>query len=313
MPSYYWSEIENRNGRDAMIENIRKRLTYLNVLMAIALVLAMSGGAYAASKYIITSIKQIKPSVVAQLKGKNGTNGKDGTQGPVGERGLQGPGGPEGKKGEPGTDGANGATGPPGLKGATGPQGLEGNDGKEGPTGPKGVTGPAGVTGPTGVTGSPWTVGGVLPSGQSEKGVWGMSQIPGTGPGGLELAVAGISIPIPLSTTLPFTETPETNRVHIITTVGGKGEGKFEKPGKEGPNTGCPTTGSVTKPEAEPGNLCIYAKGGSIFFINITQITPKSTEANTAGAGRTGTLLEAVPTEAGKSVFAEGTWAVTAA
>ncbi len=46
-----------------MFSMIRKRLTYANVAMTLALVFAMTGGAYAAKKYMITSKKQIKPSV----------------------------------------------------------------------------------------------------------------------------------------------------------------------------------------------------------------------------------------------------------
>ena len=44
-----------------MFSRIRKRLTYANVVMTFVLVFAMTGGAYAASKYVITSTKQIKP------------------------------------------------------------------------------------------------------------------------------------------------------------------------------------------------------------------------------------------------------------
>ena len=47
-----------------MFSRIRKRLTYANVAMTMALVFAMTGGAYAAKKYVITSTKQIKPSVL---------------------------------------------------------------------------------------------------------------------------------------------------------------------------------------------------------------------------------------------------------
>ena len=43
---------------------MRGRLSYANVAMTLALVFAMSGGAYAASKYVITSTKQISPKVL---------------------------------------------------------------------------------------------------------------------------------------------------------------------------------------------------------------------------------------------------------
>ena len=48
-----------------MLRAIRSRLTYANVAVTLALVLAMSGGAYAADRYLITSTKQIKPKVLA--------------------------------------------------------------------------------------------------------------------------------------------------------------------------------------------------------------------------------------------------------
>jgi hypothetical protein len=50
----------------------RRRLGYANVVATVALVFAMSGGAFAASKYLLTSTKQIKPSVLAKLKGNRG-------------------------------------------------------------------------------------------------------------------------------------------------------------------------------------------------------------------------------------------------
>lgn len=59
----------------------------------------MSGGALAASKYLITSTKQISPKVVKQLKGKAG---KAGPSGPIGKEG------PPGKEGSPGKEGAPG-------------------------------------------------------------------------------------------------------------------------------------------------------------------------------------------------------------
>ncbi len=117
-----------------MFSKIRKRLTYANVAMTLALVFAMSGGAYAASKYLITSTKQIKPSVLKSLKGKAGATGAAGLAGAQGAQGL---------KGETGAAGAS-------------VTGKEGEKGKEGPQGPPGTTG--------------FTA--TLPSGESEKGDW---------------------------------------------------------------------------------------------------------------------------------------------
>ena len=73
-----------------MFSRIRRRLSYTNVLMTLALVFAMSGGAYAAGRYVITSTKQIKPSVLKQLQGKAGPAGADGAAGQTGATGAKG-------------------------------------------------------------------------------------------------------------------------------------------------------------------------------------------------------------------------------
>jgi hypothetical protein len=57
---------------------MRRRITYANVVATLALVLATSGGAVAASSYLITSTKQIKPSVLRALKGNKGKTGAKG-------------------------------------------------------------------------------------------------------------------------------------------------------------------------------------------------------------------------------------------
>jgi hypothetical protein len=143
-----------------MFSRIRKRVTYANVAMTLALVFAMSGGAYAAGKYVITSTKQISPKVLASLKGKAGAAGATGATGTAGPAGPAGPAG-------------------------SGAQGPEGKEGKEGKQGEPGKEGKAGINGTTGFTET-------LPSGKTETGSWSY------GVGAKETVIVPISFAIPL-------------------------------------------------------------------------------------------------------------------
>src|SRR6185437_2218188 len=87
------------------IRAIRARATYANVAATLALVLAMSGGALAAKRYLINSTKQINPKVLKKLHGARGARGSVGPNGLVGPQGITGPQGqrgPRGERGEPG-------------------------------------------------------------------------------------------------------------------------------------------------------------------------------------------------------------------
>ena len=97
--------------------SLRRHLSYANVVATLALVFAMSGGALAASHYLINSTKQINPKVLSTLKG----TGKVGSQGPAG---AQGPAGPQGTPGAPGQPGGPGERGPPGINGVVSAVGV---------------------------------------------------------------------------------------------------------------------------------------------------------------------------------------------
>jgi hypothetical protein len=99
----------------------RKRMSYANVAATVALVLAVTGGSAYAASYVITSTSQIKPSVLASL------------------RGDRGPTGPTGKAGKDGATGATGATGTAGTNGVTGATGATGTTGVTGATGASGA------------------------------------------------------------------------------------------------------------------------------------------------------------------------------
>jgi hypothetical protein len=88
---------------------MRSRITYANVAATLALVFSMSGGALAATHYLINSTGQINPKVLRKLVGRTGGRGLRGAEGP---HGAEGPVGKEGPKGERGETGPEGPPGP---------------------------------------------------------------------------------------------------------------------------------------------------------------------------------------------------------
>jgi hypothetical protein len=112
------------------------------VVACLALFVASTGTGIAAKHYLITSTKQIKPSVLKQLRGAKGPAGQSVT-------GLTGPQGSKGDTGATGAAGATGAQGAQGPKGDTGATGAAGATGAQGAQGPKGDTGAAGHNGAT--------------------------------------------------------------------------------------------------------------------------------------------------------------------
>jgi hypothetical protein len=183
-----------------MFSALRRRLTYTNVGVTLALFFSMSGGALAAGHYLITSTKQIKPSVLSALKGKAGPAGANGANGAAGSTGPAGPAGAAGVKGETGTEGKEGKEGKPGK---------EGKAGKEG---------------------SPWTDGGTLPLEKTETGTWSFGATP------IE-AEGKLTFEVPISFSIPLKENIEGAHSHYVTkseqeAKSGPSEcqGSFEKP-----------------------------------------------------------------------------------
>ncbi len=258
-----------------MLSRLRAHMSYANVVATVALFFAVSGGAaYAASHYLITSTKQIKPSVLSSLKGKAGPAGPAGAAGAAGA-GTVGPAGPAGPAGA----------------GAAGPQGPQGPQGVQGERGEKGEEAKGG--------GFPAT----LPSEATETGSWAFTVTPEDK--NKYIRVASLSFPIPLAANESVTDEPviPAEDVHIFargeTATAGEGCG----------------TGSAAKPEAEPGNLCVYVAASEVKGFEISELTSRDPAlgGSQAGAGATGaSLVFGVPAGFAESGYAYGTWAVSA-
>ena len=258
-----------------MFSMTRRPLTVASLIATVALVFAMSGGAWAAKKYLITSTAQIKPSVLKKLKGKPGKNGTDGAPGPQG---------PAGQNGAPGKDGAPGSNGasvlseqfPPGAEPEGEPCDERGGSEFE-------VEGSGNQTyACNGQEGSPWTVDGVLPSGKTETGAWGVTS--GTG------VTTAISFTIPLPSALDAEHTVKISEASTPEE-------------KEKCDDGAGSPASAENPEADPGYLCV--------FLGLGEKVPAISKPGTfePGAGKTGAALLFLA-ELTSAHF--GSWAVTA-
>jgi hypothetical protein len=298
---------------EMMLSRMGKRFSYTNVLMTFALVFAMSGGAFAAGKYLITSTKQISPKILAALKGKPGAAGAQGSAGPTGPvgsagaRGETGPAGQNGAQGEKGAPGENGAPGKDGFNGSngvsvmskefSGSQGACKEGGSEFTAASNSKT--YACNGKEGKDGSPWTAGGTLPVGSSETGQWSFFFVQGEG--AAPLVTASISFPVPLEKALA-----EANS-HFIGPEEGEGEPKANLP------DGC--SGNVKEPKAASGNLCIFTrtveglKTGPL----LASLTINDVETGEVRAGRSGAYLSGFISgaQAGDQVIGIGDWVVT--
>jgi hypothetical protein len=267
-----------------MFPAIRKHITPATVIATVALVFAMSGGAYAASKFLITSAKQIKPSVLAQLKGKPGAAGA------VGSQGTAGPVGPQGPVGVAGKDGVNGA---PGGKGETGVSVTTAaaslaECGKAG--GVKVMSASPATKVCNGATGFTKT----LPSGETETGMWGSISGKANCFGPIVCGIASMSFSIPLEKAL---ESEHHVQVKPAGYDGTDGTGTEHEE--------CP--GTAEEPKAEAGVLCVYTLANRIKEANSSVLA-----STTAGVVVLFNAEGEVNKEGNEGQFADGTWAVTA-
>lgn len=267
-----------------MFSWIRRRLTFANVALTLALVFAMTGGAFAASKYLITSTKQISPKVLKSLKGASGKNGVAGPAGGAGAGGAQGPAGPAGPQGPGGAPGGEGENG----ESVTNTALSKGSATcKEGGAEFKVGAG----TSTHACNGSPWTAGGTLPSKATETGAW-------------SFGITAVAVPeafgkhfltvLVASFTVPLKEALNGEHVHYV---------KVE----EATPSGC--TGNVEEPGAEPGNLCVFASQEE--GATAAGIANPAKPPPVAGAGTTGATAVFIFAEEATQAAGQGTWAVT--
>jgi hypothetical protein len=284
-----------------MFKALRKHLTPSTAIAFMALVFAVTGGAFAATgggnnngssnaSAAKASAAVTRLASAAKAKPKAKVKAKTGPRGPAGPKGATGAAGPAG---------ATGATGAAGPAGATGPAGA-------GATGPAGPVGPAGAQGPPGTTGFTKT----LPSEQTETGSWSFSSD----------ATTGNHIFASLSFNIPLHEPLNASQVHYINSAGKEITG-----GNRGvPSASC--SGSAEEPTARPGNLCVYetATLGVVYVGEVNEEEGASTEifpsgaiptslgGSGVGAGTSGATIQVTPNNQEAEHLGWGTWAVTA-
>jgi hypothetical protein len=274
-----------------MFSAIRKRLRVspATVIAGLALVFAMTGGAYAAKKYLITSTRQISPSVLKALQSRAGAVG---AQGPAGAAGPQGLAGLAGAKGETGAAGKDGAQGREGKEGPSGPKGAAGATGA---AGAKGVTGPAGGTGPEGVCS---TASCSLPANVTETGSF---YAPITRELEVEPGFTILDGGDSISFSIPLAHGLGEHNVIVVQ--------KGVTPPSECQNASHAGSAGPANPEAMSGFLCVYVAeaptNGLVAVENSATAGLAGSEASVAGAF----VFVFEATALGQEFW--GTWAVT--
>jgi hypothetical protein len=292
--------------RVGMFKKLTKHATPTMFVAILALILAATGGAFAATggaggsgsgakatalvgsgaggNTVAVAAKVKKKAAPKGVKGPAGPKGATGATGATGPAGAAGPGGPAGPAGPAGGAGIAGAAGSPGTS-VTSKSIAAGEASKcEGHGGSEFTAGTTKTTACNGTTGFTTT----LPQGKTETGTWVDSASKETFEG---IDFASISFTIPLENSL------EGSHVFFIK----KGQAGVEHA------TECPATNSA-EPEATAGNLCVYE-------IENKEMTPVqiALPSNTAlaGADPTGAFVEMEPATEARG-HAYGTWALTA-
>ncbi len=300
-----------------MLSWIRRQLSPATAMAFVALVFALTGGAFAATggggspshATLTASAAKAKAKTKAGPRGPAGPKGAPGATGATGPAGATGPQGPAGPAGAAGAKGENGAAGTNGTNGTNGTSvtSIESKTKIGGPceAGGSSFTSASGKTyACDGKEGSPWTAGGTLPSGSTETGAWRAGSVL------LKRSTENIFIKEIISFPIRLAAPLDGKHVHYINEAGQEVTGvTFEEAEPVGEETTAQTAcpGSIEKPEAVSGNLCIYGTDGTSTGAFELQITGP---AGGGGAGTTGAVLGLYVNEA-REPYAEGTWAVT--
>ncbi|HEU4707536.1 MAG TPA: hypothetical protein VFS64_10130 [Solirubrobacterales bacterium] len=282
------------------------------IVACVALVLALSGAAFAAGKLTSTQKKEVE-KIAKKFAGKPGATGPAGPAGPAGSQGSAGSNGKDGANGASGKDGANGESvkvasyAGPECEEAEGEAGAKVSNGSGTVYVCDGGEGEAGGPGPQGPEGKPWTAGGTLPQGATETGTWALGRI--TAVENSQFNFVPVSFAIPLAGALSNEGCLEENetpcQARYVKTNGKEFNNEFE----EVLSTVC--TGTAAAPTAPPGTLCVYAgKEENVSTFNFL-ISDPSSPTGAAGAAKTGAALVFKIATTGQKAVAMGTWAVT--
>ncbi len=290
-----------------MSKRIRRHLNATSALAFIALIFAMTGGAFAVNDHgggsgpKATASTAPRTSVATRAKSKAKGRSK-------GNAGPRGPAGPAGKTGATGAQGPAGPTGPTGGTGPEGPAGKTGTSGTDGQgvaskevkVGEKACT-EGGGSEFTSATGTTYACNGTtgftatLPKDSTETGTWSYGVAAAEGE-----QIVAISFSIPLEHGVSKTHFVNIKDEEVIT-------------GELKPSIVC--LGSAEKPEAQPGNLCVYENlletnenpgELEVIFYALHSDGNRALKAT----GTNGTIMQIPRVPAGGQGY--GSWAVTA-
>ena len=282
-----------------MLKKVRKQITPATVMAFVALVFAITGGAFAATgggsggsspshATLTASAAKAKAKTKAGPRGPAGPKGATGATGATGPAGATGPGGPAGPAGGTGLTGNTGSNGTSVTSkeqstGTLGPCKAGGSEFTSASGATYACNGAKGATGPEGPSGS---FGGPLPPEKTETGTW--SVAPGIATG--FSAFVAVSFPAPLEAVI------QNEHEHVFFVTEAEANSKA--------NANCP--GNAEDPQAAVGDFCFYVGSGE----NLKYEGTSSPAFRAATVGTSGGFVSLGATA--QPAYGSGAWAVTA-